>query len=44
MIHYIRYGKISLAYKLSIIDKILLCYFEALYQGLIIEKTGAVRW
>jgi hypothetical protein len=39
MIHYVWYNKISLAYKLSIIDEILLCYFDALYQGLIIEKT-----
>jgi hypothetical protein len=40
MIHYIWYAKISLTYKLSIIDEILLCYIDALYQDLIIEKTG----
>jgi hypothetical protein len=39
MIHYIWYDKISLAYKLSISDEILFCYFGALYQGFIIEKT-----
>jgi hypothetical protein len=39
MIYYIWYAKISLEYKLSIIGEILLCYFDALYQGLIIEKT-----
>jgi hypothetical protein len=44
MIHYIWYGKIPLAYKLSIIDEILLCYFDALYQGFIIEKTEPVPW
>jgi hypothetical protein len=40
MIHYIWYGKISLEYKLCIIDDFLLCYFDALYRGSIIEKTG----
>jgi hypothetical protein len=39
MIHYIWYGKISLSYKLIIIEAFLLCYFNALYHGLIIEKT-----
>jgi hypothetical protein len=40
MIHYIWYGKISLKYKLCIIDDFLLCYIDALYRGSIIEKTG----
>jgi hypothetical protein len=33
-------AKSLLAYKLSTIDQILLCYFDALNKGLIIKKIG----